>query len=176
MSRSRSITFLTAATALVLAVLPVAGCGSSGGSNASGSPARPQAPNGQSATVGVATGGLGQILVNSQGRTLYLFKKDSGTTSTCTGACATFWPPLRATGKPTAGSGATASMLATTNRSDGGTQITYNAHPLYLYSGDKKPGDTQGQGLSTFGGLWYVLSSSGDEITTRAGSGGGYGY
>ena len=67
-------------------------------------------------------------------------------------------------------------MLATTKRSDGGTQITYNGHPLYLYSGDKKPGDTNGQGLNTFGGLWYVLSSSGDEVTTSADSGGGYGY
>ena len=175
MTRSRSITFLTGATALVLAALTVAGCGGYGGSNESGSPARPQTTNGQSATVGVATGGLGRILVNSQGRTLYLFEKDSGTTSACTGACATFWPPLRANGKPTAGSGATASMLATTNRPDGGTQMTYNGHPLYLYSGDRKPGDTKGEGLNTFGGLWYVLSSSGDEVTTPAGSGGGYG-
>ena len=119
MTRTRSITLLASATVLVLAALAVAGCGSSGGSNASGSSAPPKTANGQSATVGVATENLGKILVDSQGRTLYLFRSDSGTKSACTGACAIDWPPLRATGKPTVGGGATASIVATSARSDG---------------------------------------------------------
>jgi predicted lipoprotein with Yx(FWY)xxD motif len=175
MTRSRPITFLSA-TALVLAALAVAGCGSSGGSNASGSSAPPKTANGQSATLGVANENLGKILVDSQGRTLYLFERDSGTTSTCTGACAIEWPPLLSTGKPTVGGGANASIVATSARSDGKRQVTYNGHPLYLFSADRKPGDVNGQGVDAFGGLWYVLSSSGNEVTTSAGSGGGLGY
>jgi hypothetical protein len=79
-------------------------------------------------------------------------------------------------GKPTVGGGTNASLLATSARSDGKPQVTYNGHPLYLFSADHKAGDTNGQGVNAFGGLWYVLSSSGDEITTPAGSGGGFGY
>ena len=175
MTRTRSIPFLAGATALVLAALALAGCGSSGGNNAA-SPSPPRAANGQSATVGVASENLGKILVDSQGRTLYLFERDSGKTSTCTGACAIEWPPVLATGKPTVASGANVSLLATSARSDGKAQVTYNGHPLYLFSADQKTGDTNGQGVNAFGGLWYVLSSSGDEITTPAGSGGGFGY
>ena len=171
----KSITTLAAATTLVLGVLTAAGCGGSGGSNAK-SPAPPKTANGQSATVGVANDNVGKILVDSQGRTLYLFERDSGTKSACTGACAVEWPPLRATGKLTVGSGANASDVATSARSDGKAQVTYNGHPLYLFSADRKAGDTNGQGVNAFGGLWYVLSSSGDEITTSAGSGGGSGY
>ena len=133
---------------------------------------RPSAPprtaNGQSATVGVANENLGNILVDSQGRTLYLFRRDSGTKSTCTGTCAIDWPPPRATGKPTVGGGATASIVATSARSDGKPQITYNGHPLYLFSGDQKPGDTNGEGVNAFGGLWYALSSAGNQIVGSA--------
>ena len=68
------------------------------------------------------------------------------------------------------------SIVATSARSDGKPQVTYNGHPLYLFAADQKAGDTNGQGVNAFGGLWYVLSSSGDEITTSAGSGGGFGY
>jgi predicted lipoprotein with Yx(FWY)xxD motif len=175
MTRTRSITFLAGATALVIAAFAVAGCGSSGGSNAN-SPAPPKNANGQPATVGVANENLGKILVDSQGRTLYLFERDSGTKSTCSDACAVEWPPLRATRKPTVGSGANASIVATTARSDGQPQITYNGHPLYVFSADQKAGDTNGQGVNAFGGLWYVLSSSGKEITTSTGSSGGFGY
>jgi predicted lipoprotein with Yx(FWY)xxD motif len=175
MTRNRSTTSLASAMA-VLVALAVAACGSSGGSNANGSTAPPKTANGQSATVGVANEKLGKILVDSQGRTLYLFQRDSGTKSTCTGACAIEWPPLRATGKPTVGSGANASLVATSARSDGRPQVSYNGHPVYLFSADQKAGDTNGQGVNAFGGLWYVLSSSGDQITTASGSGGGFGY
>jgi predicted lipoprotein with Yx(FWY)xxD motif len=175
MTRKTSIT-IAGATALVLAALAVAGCGSSGGSNVSGSAAPPKTADGRSATIGLASEGPGTILVDSKGRTLYLFQRDTGTKSTCTGACATEWPPLLATGKPTVGNGADASMVGTSPRSDGKAQVTYNGHPLYLFSADQSPGDTNGQGVNAFGGLWYVLSSSGDQITTAAGSGGGLGY
>ena len=168
----RSITTLAGATALVVGALAVAGCGGSSGNDA----ALPKTANGQSATLGVASEDVGKILVDSRGRTLYLFERDSGTKSACVGACATEWPPLRATGKPTVGSGANVSMVATSARSDGNPQVTYNGHPLYLFSGDQKAGDTNGQGVNAFGGLWYALSSSGDEVTTPAGSGGGLGY
>jgi predicted lipoprotein with Yx(FWY)xxD motif len=170
----KSITTLAGATALVVGVLAAAGCGGSGGN--ANSPAPPQNANGQSATVGVANENVGKILVDSHGRTLYLFERDSGTKSTCTGACAVEWPPLRATGKPTVSGGADASVVAISARSDGKAQVTYNGHPLYLFSADQSPGDTNGQGVNAFGGLWYVLSSSGDQITTGAGSGGGLGY
>jgi predicted lipoprotein with Yx(FWY)xxD motif len=173
MARTRSLTFLAGAAALVLAALVAAGCGSSGGSKASGSSAPPKTA---SATVGVASENLGKILVSSQGRTLYLFQRDAGTKSTCTGACAVDWPPLRATGKPTVAGGADASIVATSARSDGKPQVTYKGHPLYLFSGDQKRADTNGQGVNAFGGLWYALSSSGTEVTTRAGSGGGFSY
>jgi predicted lipoprotein with Yx(FWY)xxD motif len=160
------ITILAGATALVVGALAAAGCGSSGGSSATGSSAVPKTANGQSATVGIANENLGKILVNSRGHTLYLFQRDSGTRSACSGACAIEWPPLRATGKPTVGGGANASIVATSARSDGKPQITYNGHPLYLFSGDQKPGDTNGQGVNAFGGLWYALSSAGSQIVS----------
>jgi predicted lipoprotein with Yx(FWY)xxD motif len=160
MTRTRSITFLASATVLVLAALAVTSCGS----NTSGSSALPKTANGQPATVGVANENLGNILVDSQGRTLYLFRRDPGTESACTGACAIDWPPLRATGKPTVGRGVTASIVATSARSDGKPQVTYNGHPLYLFSGDQNPSDTKGEGVNAFGGLWYALSSAGNQI------------
>jgi predicted lipoprotein with Yx(FWY)xxD motif len=172
MTRNRSITTLAGAAALALAALTVAACGGSGTSRAA---APPRTKDGRPATIGVANGGLGRVLVNSQGRTLYLFQKDSGTRSACTGACATFWPPLRTSSKPAVGSGASASLLATTTRSDGGSQITYNGHPLYLYSGDHKPGDTKGEGLTAFGGSWFALTPAGTQVSRQA-SNPGYGY
>jgi predicted lipoprotein with Yx(FWY)xxD motif len=175
MARRRSINVLAGAAALSLVALAVAACG--GSSKSSGAPTLPTAANGQKATLGVANASLGSILVNTQGRTLYLFKRDSGTTSACTGACAVNWPPLRAHGRPVAGSGANSAIVATSTRSDGAPQVTYNGHPLYLFAGDKKPGDTNGEGLNAFGGGWFALSPSGNEVsaqTSNPGSGDGY--
>ena len=93
-----------------------------------------------------------------------MFQKDSGTTSACSGACAVNWPPLRASGKPTLGSGANSSLVGTTVRSDGKPQVTYNGHPLYYFVTDHKPGQTTGQGVNQFGGPWWVLSAAGKEI------------
>ncbi len=168
----RSTTLLASATALVLGTATVAGCG---GGEAGGSSAAPKTANGQSATIGVANESLGNVLVDARGRTLYLFQSDSGTKSTCSGACAIEWPPLRATGKPTAGSGAKPSLVATNARLDGTTQVTYNGHPVYVFSGDQQPGDTNGQGVNAFGGLWYALSPAGDAVTAQ-GPSSGFGY
>ena len=99
--------------------------------------------------------------------------------SSSSGACAVNWPPLKATGKPTIGTGANASLTSTTSRPGGTKQVTYNGHPLYLFKGDSNPGDTNGQGLNAFGGNWYALSAAGNKITKQpssSGGGGGYGY
>jgi predicted lipoprotein with Yx(FWY)xxD motif len=117
--------------------------------------------------VDLASTGLGSILVNSQGRTLYLFEADSGARSACTDACAVAWPPLIAHGKPTVGSGVNGSLVGTAKRSDGTEQVTYNGHPLYLFVKDTKADQTAGQGVTAFGAPWYVLSAAGDSITTQ---------
>ena len=173
MTRSRPITFLVYMAVLPLAALALAACG--GGD--SGSAAPPKTNSGAPATIGVASGDLGTILVDSQGRTLYLFQKDTGTKSACTGECATDWPPLEA-GKPTEGTGVNASLVGTTKRSDGEAQVTYNGHPVYRFKGDKNPGDTNGEGLNAFGGGWYALSASGNQVSAPPANsgGGGYGY
>jgi predicted lipoprotein with Yx(FWY)xxD motif len=172
MTRSSRITFLTSAALVALTTFAVAACGGGGGGGATVAPATPKITSGGPATIAVANSGLGKILVDAQGRTLYLFKKDSGTKSACFGECATAWPPLRAAGQPTVGSGANASMAATTPRSDGKPEVTYSGHPLYLFAGDKKPGDTNGQGLTAFGGSWFALSPSGDQVSGHASNSG----
>jgi predicted lipoprotein with Yx(FWY)xxD motif len=107
---------------------------------------------------------LGVILVDGNGRALYLFEADKGTASSCNDACAAVWPPLTTMGAPVAGAGASQSLLATTTRKDGATEVTYNGHPLYYFVSDKQAGDTAGQGLSSFGADWYVLSAAGTKI------------
>jgi predicted lipoprotein with Yx(FWY)xxD motif len=124
--------------------------------------------------VRLANSRLGRILVDSAGRTLYLFKADSRTRSACSGACATAWPPLLVTGKPIAGTGLTASKLGTITRPGGRKQVSYNGHPLYLFIKDKKPGQTTGQGLTAFGAAWFAVSPAGNQIGGHpAGHGGG---
>jgi predicted lipoprotein with Yx(FWY)xxD motif len=178
MIRRKPIAFLALAAAVPLAALAIAACGGgNGGNNATASTAPPKTASGRPATVGAANSNLGTILVDSQGRALYLFQKDSGTKSACFGACASAWPPLRASGKPTVGSGTNASLVGTATRSDGKPQVTYNGHPLYLYQGDQKAGDTNGQGLTAFGGGWFALSSAGNQVSGQpSSSGGGTGY
>jgi predicted lipoprotein with Yx(FWY)xxD motif len=177
MTRNRSLITLTA---VALVALVIAGCGSSGGGGSSGASASASPPtmaNGAAASVGLANTGLGKVLVDGRGRTLYLFKADTGTTSTCTGACATNWPPLRASGKPTVGNGLQASLVGTTNRPGGQMQLTYSGHPLYRFVGDQKPGDTSGQGITAFGAPWFAVTASGAQASGAATStGGGNGY
>ena len=177
MTRTRSITLIgTAAAALLIAV--AAGCGGGGGDTPNAAAADAKTPSGQTATVDVAGSRLGNILVDTNGRTLYLFQSDSPTASTCSGECASDWPPLRASGSPTVSEGANASLVTTVKRSDGKPQVAYNGHPLYLYEGDQAPGDTNGQGLNLFGALWYAVSPNGDQVSGQpAGTstgGGGY--
>lgn len=181
MRHRRHITFLASAAVIPLFALTVAACGGGGAATA----ATPKTSSGAAATVGVGNTSLGSILVNSNGRTLYLFRADVGTHSACSGACATAWPPLLATGTPTAGTGLTASKLGTTTRSDATKQVTYNGHPLYLFIKDRKPGDVNGQGVTAFGAHWFVLASSGRQISTAppsstsgasSGGGGASGY
>ena len=109
----------------------------------------------------------GIVLVDGKGRTLYLFQKDKTTKSQCSGQCALAWPPLLTTGKPKASGLARKSLLGTTKRSDGKTQVTYKGHPLYYYSLDSKAGDTNGQGVSAFGARWYAVTPSGRRLGAR---------
>jgi predicted lipoprotein with Yx(FWY)xxD motif len=173
MSRS-PLTMLAGAALIPLTALALASCGGDDDSNATAASSPPKTSSGKSATVGVESTSLGKILDDSQGRTLYLFQADKGTKSACFGPCATNWPPLRSA-NPTAGSGANGSMLGTTKRSDGQPQVTYNGHPLYTFKGDSSAGDTSGQGISAFGGLWYVVSPAGQQVTKSASSNGGGG-
>ena len=185
MIRSKPIRFLAGAAALPVVALAVAGCGggSDNGGSASAATGPPKTSSGQAATVGTAqVGGLGTVLVDTQGRTHYQIGADSGTKSACSGACATAWPPLRDSGKPTAGSGLNASLLGTAPRSDGNSQVTYNGHPLYTFVMDQKPGDATGQGSTAFGGSWFTLNTAGNQVTaaaqpttTTSGSSGGTG-
>jgi predicted lipoprotein with Yx(FWY)xxD motif len=181
--RRKTTLLILPVVAAGLAALVVAGCGGNG-DNVKAAPAasaKVSTPSGGKATVGVSTGSLGKYLVDSQGRTLYLFEKDTGTMSTCSGACASAWPPSTTGGHPEAGTGLKAAQLGTTARSDGGRQLTYDGHPLYRYAGDQAPGDTNGQDLTQFGGGWYVVSPAGhkvegDATTTTSSNGGGNGY
>jgi predicted lipoprotein with Yx(FWY)xxD motif len=106
---------------------------------------------------------LGKVIVDSDGFTLYDFHKDKGTTSSCYGACAGVWPPLTTGSEAKAGGGVSASMLGTTERKDGTTQVTFAGHPLYTYTGDSKAGEANGNDITTYGGEWYALTPSGEE-------------
>ncbi|MEA2161742.1 MAG: hypothetical protein QOD66_4122, partial [Solirubrobacteraceae bacterium] len=163
MTRSRPITFLASAAVIPLTVL-AAGGGTQVVNAGTTHPAlRNERPvnvasvtrSSPRPTVQVRRTGLGKILVDSHGRTLYLFTKDTGGRSRCSGSCAVAWPPLLATGRPVAGTGVKGAKLGTTRRSDGKRQVVYNRHPLYRFVGDKKPGNANGQGLTAFGARWF---------------------
>ncbi len=161
----------------VLAIVGViaAGCGSgsssSSGTSTSGSGgvygggSSGNAPASGAATVMTANSKLGTILVGQGGRTLYVFDKDTPNMSTCTGSCAAAWPPEVTNGTPKAGNMVNASMLGTTMRSDGTTQVTYNSHPLYYFSGDSQAGQMNGEGVNAFGAKWFVVAPSGNQVT-----------
>jgi predicted lipoprotein with Yx(FWY)xxD motif len=166
------------ATAVLALAVIAAGCGSSndnsstsassggGGIYGGGGSSKTAAPasGGGAAVIAVASNPkLGKILVDSKGDTVYYFEKDKqgGTTSTCSGACASVWPPVTTSGAPKGQKGASASKLGTIKRSDGTTEVTYNGWPLYTYVGDKKPGDANGNDLTQFGAQWYALTPAG---------------
>ncbi len=179
------------AAPVALLAATAAACGSSSNNSTSARPASSApaaAPNaaGAVATVSTTSGPLGTLLTAGDGRTLYLFEKDTGSTSTCTGACAANWPSLATSGAPQAAGQAQANMLATSTRPDGTTQVTYGGHPLYMFVGDKATGSTTGQGIDAFGAEWYVVAPSGPKSESTASSssssastttsGGGVGY
>ncbi|HET8654657.1 MAG TPA: hypothetical protein VFL93_04020 [Longimicrobiaceae bacterium] len=115
----------------------------------------------------------GSYLADGQGRALYLFTADKPGASSCTGACATAWPPYVAQqGAPGAGSaGVQASMLSSLQRPDGKTQVVYNQHPLYYFQKDTGPGRTTGQDVHAFGGEWYLVTPQGEKLEKGAGGG-----
>ena len=179
MIRPTRLAVLAAVIALPALAAACGGGGSSSAPKVTSTPAATAAATG--GTVDAASSSLGKILVAKNGMTLYMFASDQNGKSSCSGPCAQYWPPY--TGTPKAGAGLDASLLGTTMRSDGKTQVTYDGHPLYTYAGDSSPGATNGQGQNTFGALWWVVAPNGAVVKTAAAQpatstsgGGGYGY
>jgi predicted lipoprotein with Yx(FWY)xxD motif len=163
----RSLRFISLAFVIVLAA-----CGSSGSNTKTTATTTASSSATTTAASGVAINAgqtaLGSVLVNAQGRTLYHFTKDSGTTIACTGQCATTWPPVTVPSgqTPQAGPGVSGT-LAVVARPDGTQQATFNGQTLYMYSGDSKAGDTNGEGI---GGVWHVVKASGAASSAGGGA------
>jgi predicted lipoprotein with Yx(FWY)xxD motif len=156
---------LTAATALLTATVLLAACGGGGGnketkkpSSTKSAPATTAAATGP-ATVKTAQTGIGTVLVDADGKTLYLFANDQGTTSAVPPNILQAWPPLTVTGAPVAGQGVEKSKLGTAPQPDGQTWVTYNGHLLYRFSGDASAGQTNGHKL---GNVWYAVTAAGE--------------
>jgi predicted lipoprotein with Yx(FWY)xxD motif len=117
-------------------------------------------------TVGTETAGANTILATpatvggGTTATLYAYSTDTATTSSCTGQCARFWPPLLTSLPPVAGAGADATKLGSIPRNDESFQVTYNGHPLYLFAFGLDP-STSGEGIVVNGGTFQVLDPSG---------------
>jgi predicted lipoprotein with Yx(FWY)xxD motif len=145
-----------------------------GGANTTGcsSPPAPSPPPANACTprpndgvVSTAMVGSTQVLVDSAGCSLYELTADSATASSCTGTCASGWPPLLTSTSPSAMNGAQSSMLGTISRPDTSLrQVTYAGHPLYRYGGDSSAGDDNGEGAYVYGGYWYLLAGSGAAV------------
>jgi predicted lipoprotein with Yx(FWY)xxD motif len=158
--------------------LLAAACAS--GSTTSSTGAVPASPAGASSSAGgsgsgstgitTATSSGSTFLTDSSGRAVYLWVKDTGGTSACSGACTGAWPPVMASGTVTASGGAMSSALGTITRSDGSKQVTYDGHPLYYYSGDSGSGSASGQGSDSFGAKWWLVSPSGSDVTASVSS------
>jgi predicted lipoprotein with Yx(FWY)xxD motif len=145
--------------------------------------------NGGPAMLKLQSSNHGRVLVDGQGHTLYLFEKDEGRESYCSGACAAVWPPLETSSRPRGTSGVDTGALGTTKRDDGDVQVTYHGHPLYYYAADAStPGKTKGQEVEQFGAEWYLVNAHGSPVESGAtptskpsnsgsnGGGGGGGY
>jgi predicted lipoprotein with Yx(FWY)xxD motif len=166
--------------AVGVAVL-VAACASGSSSSAAAPAASSPAAAGSSSAaasgsgsgsteITTATSSGDTFLTDGSGRAVYLWVKDSGGTSACSGACAGAWPPVTATGTVTAAGSAKASDLGTITRSDGTKQVTYDGHPLYYFSGDSGPGTATGQGNDGFGAKWWLVGPSGSDVTASVSS------
>jgi len=158
MKRNRTISAVLGIVVAGIVVLVVA---VSGGSASKSKPL----PAGGTA-LSVKQTPLGKTLVDANGHTLYLFQADTPNHSNLSRAGFAVWPAFTSTGKPRAGAGVSASHIGTIAAVNGTRQVTYYGHPLYYYIGDKKAGQTNGQGLKEFGALWYVLSPSGSAVTS----------
>jgi predicted lipoprotein with Yx(FWY)xxD motif len=161
---------LLAVALLAVLGLVAAGCG---GSSASSAP-KGGVAGAQHSTSSVAVKtrkirGLGVVLVNTKGRTLYVFMKDQHRHVTCTGSCASFWPPLKwnSSAKPKAGGAAKSALLGSDKNPAGGKVVTYNHWPLYTYAGDSAAGQAKGWNLNLNGGKWYVISASGNVVKRK---------
>lgn len=163
-----------ASTTTTRAAPPTTAAPSATTSSAGSLPTSTTAPGTPTPVYEVRTGtvpGLGKVLVDGQGFTLYIFEPDKQSgKSTCYGNCAQGWPPLllpSGVTAPVSGPGVDASLLGVTARTDGTTEVTYNKWPLYLWVNDSSPGQATGQGLNNLGGLWYVIAPDGHPVLTH---------
>ncbi len=156
----RRILTLVAACSLLLGA-----CGGEDAEPSAGGGGQGEAQEEVAATIELESSDLGDILVDADGNTLYMFMPDQEKGEpTCYGDCAEAWPALEATGDLTAGEGLDQSLLASAERTDGTTQVTYNDLPLYYFSGDEAAGDVNGQGLND---VWWVMSAEGEPIQEK---------
>ena len=163
----------TAALAMA-GLMTIAACAS--GPAESTSQESPDVTGGVTGGVTTADTDLGTILADPNGFTMYVFTEDGTGESVCTGGCASVWPPV--SGGTTIGTGLDASTFATSARDDGTEQLTVGGRPLYTYSADASPGDTNGQDVN---GVWFVVDPDGNLVQTQVEStgiddSGGYGY
>lgn len=172
---SRQLLLAAGALVATLATACSVGTGASGGYGGAAAPpaGAPSARANQTAPVSLATAqsGLGAILTDGTGRTVYLFDSDIGSRSTCAGACASVWPPVSTTSPLIAGPGVNKALLGSSPRAGGSTQLTYDGHPLYHFIDDTGPGTTAGEGLTNFGGSWFVLDPTGHQVTAHHNAG-----
>lgn len=150
----------------LLAVLGFVAAGTSAPATALSGVARSQHSTGTVAVKTRKIKGLGVVLVNPAGRTLYVFMKDQHRHVTCTGSCASFWPPLKWKGsrKPKAGGAAKGALLGTDKNPAGGRVVTYNHWPLYTFLSDTAAGQAKGWNKNLNGGKWYVISAAGKVV------------
>ena len=168
----RRTVWLTGVAVAAATVLAACASSSGGGSAAPGSGGGGSSAASGALTIETHSGPLGTFLTDSSGRTLYMFASDTATTSSCSGQCAVFWPPVTSTATPAVSGAATMSDLGTLKRADGSTQVTYAGHPLYYFKLDSGAGDTKGQGRTDFGAAWWVLDGKGAPIKAAAAAGG----
>ena len=164
MTRLFSLAALAVISALVLAACGGSSYGGSSSPSTTSKSAAPAATSSAAAVISAKSSSLGTFLVDSKGRTLYLWDADKSAMSTCNGACATDWPPLTTKAAPKAGAGVKASLLGTSKRADGTLEVTYAGHPLYYFAGDSSAGQTTGQGSGSFGAPWWVVSPAGSAL------------
>jgi predicted lipoprotein with Yx(FWY)xxD motif len=155
-----------AATLVLLAVVS-ASCGTTeDATRHSAAPSSPSAtatgvPQRQGTTITSADSDFGQVLWGTNRQAIYIWQREPSTTPKCYDDCAEAWPPVLTTGDPVADGEVDATLLGTTTRRDGSTQVTYNGHPLYYYA-HEGPGEVRCHNVATHGGLWWVITPAGE--------------